>query len=114
MDVYSSTVTVKYSLPSGIEVTNASDCGELKDNVLTIKKGEYGKIAFRAYLNSGETASYNLITPSGNPEENGIISITDRSANSLSFEAKKVGETSFYLNCAGVSRKITIKVVNKD
>lgn len=108
---YSSEVSYKYSLPTGIEVTKASDTGEFKDNVYTIKKGETGKLAYRAYLSNGSTAAYNVISRSNTPDGNNVISIQSSTSNSFEFKANEVGTVSYNLYCAGITRQITIKVV---
>lgn len=110
--VYSSTSSVSYSLPSGIELSKASEAGVLTENTFTIKKGEIGKISYRAYLNNGNTASYNNIARSETPEGNSTVVITGSDANSFTFEARETGRVTYYLSCAGITRSITIVVTN--
>ena len=112
VNVYSSTVTVKYSLPAGIEVTKASDVGEFVNDTYTVKKGQEGcKLSYRAYLSNGATAAYNKIDFS--KSDGNCVKITDNSSNSVTFNAENTGTMTFYLSCAGITRRITVVVVEK-
>ena len=108
--VYSSNVSIKYSLPSGIEVTKASEAGTFSDDVFTIKKGETGKISYRAYMKNGETANYNYIN---SRTEGSCVDITERDGNSITFTAKETGTMTIYLTCAGIERKVKVVVTDK-
>lgn len=109
--VESSVVTVKYSLPAGIEVT-LSGAGSLEDSTIIIKKGESAKVSYRAYLSDGKTAAYNNIGRSSFSSPSDCIAVTEAGSNYFTFEAKKKGTTAFNLECAGITRKITI-IVNE-
>ncbi len=110
---YSNTVKLVYSLPSGIEVTKASTAGTLDGNYFYIYKGEEGKLSYRAYLEDGSTSEYNKVTRSNTPDGNDTITITESTDNSFTFTGAKVGQVSYELNCAGITRKITIVVSDK-
>ncbi len=110
-DVYSSGVTVSYSLPSGIEVTHTGGDGSLENNTFTIKKGQSAKLSFRAYLSNGETAAYNHVSRSETPSDNNTVIVTESGGNSFSFYANQTGYVNYYLSCAGLSRAITIRVI---
>lgn len=108
---YSSPVKIKYSLPAGIEVSKSDGNGSFSDNVFYIKKGESAKLSFRAYLNDGSTANYNVINCNVS-NENKYIEVSSNGSNALSFTAKEKGSVNCYLSCAGINKTITIVVTD--
>ena len=109
-DYTSGEVTLKYSLPSGIDVNMYKDSNTYNNNTFYLKVGETAKISYRAYLNDGSTASYSKVERTETPEENDTIIITEKGTNYFSFKANQKGSVSYWLTCAGVSKQITIIV----
>ena len=115
-EYYSSEVTTKYALASGIDVsaTNnvSGDSLSISDNVITLKKGETAKISYRAYLENGSTDPFNKVTRTSTTNSD-IVAETGSDGNTFTIEAKGEGEVPYYITCAGLTRKITVKVVKK-